>query len=281
MKRVFAALLSANILAAPLVISEQTRQHWISPTIPFEMIDQIFYVGTTGIGVYAIKTSEGCVLIDSGMEESVEHVLKSMTTVGCPPKQVKWMLSSHAHFDHVAAHATIQRRTGARVLSSVADRPLLESGGKKGFHPIGDFAPVKVDQTFTDGEALVFGGRMFRPMITPGHTEGNTAWSIAAKLGGKDISVFLTSSMSVNPGVRLVRNPAWPDVAKEYQRSFDRLAQMKVEVFLGPHTDFFEMDRKRKKKDPRAFIDPEGFKTFVAVNRKAFESELAKQSQAR
>ena len=97
--------------------------------------------------------------------------------------------------------------SGAQVFASAADAMVPESGGKKGFHPIGDYKPVKVDRIIKDKDNVKLGKWTLTAHLTPGHTEGNTTTTINEN--GKKLNVVFAGSMSINPGVRMINNPTW------------------------------------------------------------------------
>ncbi|MEO7454671.1 MAG: subclass B3 metallo-beta-lactamase [Gemmatimonadaceae bacterium] len=277
--------LLAAALAAPAVVSAQatvpiSNVRDTTRFAPFRMIGNVFYVGSQGIASFLVTTPSGHILVDTGFRPTAEQVLQNIATLGFKPADVKIMLSTHAHFDHVAGHALVKATTGAKVYASAEDALLLESGGAKDFRFGSEitFEPVKVDHILRDGEAVTLGGTTLVAHITPGHTKGNTAWTMKVSEGGKTYDAIVAPSMSINPGVKLVNYAPYPEIARDYQRSFEFLDTLKPDVFLGPHAGFFDMDAKAKQQRDGAttnpFIDPVGFKRYVAGYRKSFEAQL-------
>ncbi len=267
-------------------ISAQTQTQkpfddWNQPFKPFRIIGNIYYVGTNNLACFLITSPAGYVLIDTAMQESAPIIRANIESLGYKLKYVRLILSSHAHFDHVAGHADMKAATGAQVVASAADALALESGGAKGFHPIGSYKPVKVDRIIKDGEIVRLGSIALKAHLTPGHTEGNTAWSMTVEENGKKYEVLFAPSMSINPGVKMVNNPTWPTIADAYARSFQKLKSLPCDVFLGPHAPFFDMEAKvaRMKADPKAnpFIDPEGFRNYIAGFEKGYNDQLQKE----
>jgi metallo-beta-lactamase class B len=260
---------------------QKQLEEWNQPFKPFRIIGNIYYVGTNNLACYLITSPAGHVLIDTAMQESAPIVRANIEALGYKLKYVRLILSSHAHFDHVAGHADMKAATGAQVIASAADTPLLESGGTKGFHPIGSYKPVKVDRIIKDGEIVRLGSTALKAHLTPGHTEGNTAWTMTVEENGKKYEVVFAASMSINPGVRMVNNPTWPTIADAYAKSFQKLKSLPCDVFLGPHAPFFDMEAKvaRMKADPKTnpFIDPEGYRSFIADFEKNYNEQLQKE----
>ena len=253
---------------------------WNQPVKPFQIIGNIYYVGTNNLACYIIKTQSGLILLDTALQESGPQVRANIAALGFNLKDIKIMLSSHAHFDHVAGHADMKAATGAKVYATKADAEILASGGKKGFHPLTPYyKPVKVDKILKDGETVRLGGVAMTAHLTPGHTEGNTAWTMKVTENGKTYNVVFTSSMSINPGVKMVNNPTWAGVGDAYAKSFATLKTLPCDVFLGPHAPFFAMEEKVKKlgTPPNPFIDPQGFRNFIEANEKNYYEQIKRE----
>jgi len=254
------------------------------PFKPFRIIGNIHYVGTNDLACYLITTPAGHILLDTGLEESPVIVRANIATLGFKLRDIKIILSGHAHYDHVGGHAEMKEATGAQVYASAADAAILESGGTKTFHPLNPFKPVRVDHVIKDGESVRLGGVTLTAHLTPGHTEGNTTWTTVAEEKGKPYDVVFVGSMSINPGVHMVNYPAWPKIAEVYARSFQILKGLRCDVFLGPHASFFDMGSKSKRMnaDPNSnpFIDPGGYQNYIAHFEKLYNEQLQRERQA-
>ena len=272
-----------SLPAQPQNLSDQKSLHeaWNKPFKPFRIIGNIYYVGTNNLACFLITSPAGHVLIDTAMQESAPIIRANIEALGYKLKYIRIILSSHAHFDHVAGHADMKAATGAQVLATAPDAATLESGGAKGFHPIGSFKPVKVDRIIKDGEIVRLGSVALKAHLTPGHTEGNTTWTTTVEENGKKYEVVFAASMSINPGVRMINNPTWPGVKDAYAKSFQIMKSLPCDVFLGPHAPFFDMEAKvaRMNADPKTnpFIDPEGFRNYIAGFEKSYNEQLQKE----
>ncbi|MFN0087874.1 MAG: subclass B3 metallo-beta-lactamase [Blastocatellia bacterium] len=259
------------------------HEDWNRPFKPFRIIGNIYYVGTNNLACYLITTPAGYILIDTAMQESAPIIRANIESLGYRLKYVRLILSSHAHFDHVAGHADMKLATGAQVVASAADAVTLESGGAKGFHPLDRYKPVKVDRIVKDGEVVMIGNAALRAHLTPGHTEGNTTWTTTVEENGKKYNVVFAGSMSINPGVQLVNNSAWPKISEAYAKSFQKLKSLQCDVFLGPHAPFFDMEAKVRRMGANGgvnpFIDPEGYRNYIASYEKSYEEQLLRERQ--
>jgi metallo-beta-lactamase class B len=290
-------LLSVGVLAAslsspiamlhtgPAPQAEALWRSWNQPVAPFRIIGNIYYVGASDITSFLIVTPQGNILLDGGFVETAPQIEAYIQALGFNMKDVKILLSSHAHFDHAGGLAELKRATGATFYASTADAPMLERGGHGDFS-FGDrftFPPVKPERLLKDGDTLNMGGTTMTAHLTPGHTKGCTTWTTTAEENGKSYPVIFVCSASV-PGHRLVNNPAYPNIAEDYERTFQILRSLPGDIFLAPHGSFFDLTPKREALSRGAkanlFIDPAGYRAYVAESEKAFREDLERQQKA-
>jgi metallo-beta-lactamase class B len=200
-------------------------------------------------------------------------------------------LISHAHWDHCAGSAAVKELTGAKYMVMDADVPAIEDGGKINFgrgtkfsdSGTSQYQSVKVDRVLHDGDQVKLGDTVLTAHLTPGHTKGTTTWTTRVADGGKTYNVVIVGSPNVNPGYKLVNNPLYPQIAFDYERMFRVLKSLPCDVFLGAHGDYYDMQAKyarMKAGGPNPFIDPEGYKSYIAERESTFRAELAKQTAA-
>jgi metallo-beta-lactamase class B len=179
----------------------------------------------------------------------------------------------------------VVKATGAKYMVMDADVPLIEAGGKTDFQYGSEagsqFPPAKVDRVLHDGDEVRLGGVVLVAHKTPGHTKGCTTWTMTVADGGKSYHVVIVGSPNVNTGYRLVKNAAYPGIAQDYEQTFRTLKALPCDVFLGAHGGYFGMEAKFqriKEGGANPFVDPEGYRSYVAEREQAFRRELAKQS---
>ncbi|MDZ4375206.1 MAG: metallo-beta-lactamase, partial [Phenylobacterium sp.] len=164
----------AAFIAMP--VQAQSPAAWTTPAAPFKIADNLYYVGTAGIGAYLFTTPQGHILVDGAMPGSAKDIEASITKLGFAPSEVKVLLNTHAHFDHAGGLADLKRDTGAKLAAAVGDKAALETGKYPGSEDIKafDFAPVTVDRVLSDGETVSLGGVVLTAHLTPGHSAGCT-----------------------------------------------------------------------------------------------------------
>ena len=257
----------------------------IAPVEPFRIAGNLYYVGSNDLTSYLIVTPKGNILIDSGMKEMVPLVKGNIERLGFKLSDVKFILNSHAHFDHAGGIAELRRLTGAKFLASKQDTHLLERGGK-GDPNFGDkylFEPTKPDEIFESGEKVSLGETTLTANVTPGHTKGCTTWTTTVREGRRRLNVIFVCSVS-SPGYQLVNNKDYPDIVSDYLHSFAWFRNVKVDIFLGSHAGFFDLEGKirlmKEGAKTNPFIDPQGYKEFIAENERAFQEKLRAQKAA-
>ena len=153
-------LLWGALAAIWALSAAEAPAEWRRPFAAHRVIGNVYYVGTYDLACFLVVTPQGNILINTGLADSAPMIRQSIADLGFKLEDVRWLLTTQAHLDHVAAMAEVKRLTGARVLASQADAVLLEDGGKSDFHfgPEYGYAPVKVDERIGDGEKLRLGG---------------------------------------------------------------------------------------------------------------------------
>jgi len=265
----------------------QDSPDWTKPFPAFHIAGNLYYVGSKGLANYLVTTPQGNILINSDLESNVPMIEASIEKLGFKFKDTKVLLISHAHWDHDAGSAKIKAMTGASYMVMDADVPVVESGGKTDFQygnsPSFLYPPTKVDRVLHDGDEVKLGGAVLVAHLTPGHTKGCTTWAMKVTEGGKTYNVVIIGSPNVNPGYRLIHNNNYPQIAGDYERMWGVLKSLPCDIFLGAHGGYFGLEEKyplMKDGGANPFIDPSGYKKFVAQKEQDFRTELAKQTLA-
>jgi metallo-beta-lactamase class B len=279
------AYLSAVTAIAVLAFGQGSRrQQWNRPQEPFQVIGNIYYVGTAGLGSYLITTPAGNMLLDGALPESAPLIERNVETLGFHMRDVKYLLNTHAHYDHAGGLAALKKASGAKMVASAADAVVLNSGiqGSYGAGWDSRFPAAHVDKIVSDGEQLSLGGTTLTAHITPGHTKGCTTWTTTVTEGGIRHNVVFYCSTSV-PGYPLLHNRYYPQIVDDYRHSFAILKTLSCDVFLANHTEFFDMEDKLKRRKagaPNPFVDSTEFQKYVAASEAEFNATLQSQQEA-
>ena len=182
----------AVALAVALQPNKNFPANWTTPVEPFKIVGNVYYVGTEDLASYLIATPAGSILIETGVDPNVDLVAKNIATLGFKVTDVKYLLTTQAHFDHVGGHARMKQLSSAQVIVSEEDAPVVEGGGRGDYHfgPDFYFTPVHVDRRIQDGDTVRLGGTVLTAHLTPGHTKGCTTWTLDVKdADGKTLHV--------------------------------------------------------------------------------------------
>lgn len=267
------AFLVALFLLPPLA----AQSDWHEPMEQFRIIGNIYYVGTQGLSSYLITTSQGHILIDTGFEQTVPLIRRNVEKAGFQFRDIRILLSSHAHGDHVGGHAAAKEFSGARITASQLDAEVLEKGNSR------SIKPVSIDRIIKDGDTVTLGGVTLTAHLTPGHTKGCTTWTITVAENGRKYEVVFMGGWGVNPGTRLVQNDAYPAIADDYAATFRTLRGLKCDIFLAQHGNIFGLKEKaaalRAKPAANPFLDAAGYTTALDKAEQAFQAEYERQRQ--
>lgn len=247
------------------------------PDEPFRIAGNLYHVGHTGVTSFLLAGPEGHVLIDGGYPEHGPLIINSIAELGFDIADVEIIVNSHAHSDHAGALKELQDASGAEVWVSEGDAPVMRAGGR-GDLAVGParflwylgllrFDAPRVDRTFTDGDVVRLGPIELTAHVTAGHTRGCTSWEIPVQVDEDTLTAVSICSLKIFPFVPLERE-AYPGIKADIEAGYARLRSLPVDIFLGSHTAWFSMHRKRREQiaaggtvDP--FIDPEGCAAFV------------------
>jgi len=264
-----------TLFACSAALFAQANPDWHKEFPAFKIAGNLYYVGTADLAVYLIATPQGNILINSDFKQDVPAIRKSIESLGFKYGDTKILLISHAHGDHDEATGVIRQQTGAKLEVMDVDVPDEESAGRgrPGAH---------VDRVLRDGDVVELGGSSWVAHLTPGHTKGCTTWTSRISDGSRNLNVVIVGSPNVNPGYYLVANKNYPRIAQDYVRTFEVLKALPCDIFLGAHGAYFGLKEKYEKYkagDKSAFIDPAGYKAYIAEREQAFREEWERQKK--
>ncbi len=276
MKKIF--ILGAMMLSN-IAFAEDAS--WSAPHAPYQITDNIYAVGTEGIGVYLITSPKGHILLDAATEQGAAVVEANIKSLGFKLKDIKYLIENHAHSDHVGGTAKLKADTGAKLIASKADRFALETGKLDGETLGWDdrFPAVKVDRAINDGEKISLGNISLQAVLTPGHTKGCTSWVTESQDKGVTRRVVFVCSLTVADN-RLINNKVYPPIVDDFRSTFSRLKNVKADIVLVGHPGFANLEEKRVAKEKGkadAFVDADELQRLVTTLEEKFEAELKRQ----
>src|SRR5215471_1206489 len=268
-------VLVSSILLLPAAVRAQANLDWHRAIPGFKIAGNLYYVGTADLAVYLVVTPQGNIVINSDFKEDVPTIRKSIEGLGFKYADTKIILISHAHGDHDEGVGVIKSDTGAKLMVMDADVASVESTaqGRPG---------AKVDRVLHDRDTVELGGAKLTARLTPGHTKGCTTWTMQVRDGSRTLNAVIVGSPNVNPGYILVGNKNYPKIADDYVKTFTVLKGLPCDLFLGAHGAYFGMKAKYEKMKAggeNPFIDPAGYRAYVAEREDAFRKEWTRQQQ--
>lgn len=258
---IFAGAIVLSAQSSPLTAEQRAQFHgpYSQPEEPFRLIGNIYYVGAKNIASYLVVTPQGSILLDTGTSEMTPVITANVEKLGFKMRDIKIMLSSHAHFDHIGGHAAMKKLTGARVMAIKQDADALEAG--KDLSPLGDegWTAVKVDRVLKDGDTVALGGTTLRAVWAPGHTPGCTVWTTSVPDAGKTYSVAVFGCGGPNGGVKVVGNQRFPTLVDDTLATFRKLKMLKPDIYVTGHPQMLfagKIERMKANERPHALLDP-------------------------
>lgn len=280
-------------LASPAAFAGNPSS-WTAPIAPFPIADNLYYVGSQDLASYLVVTPAGDILINANLPSSPRQIRASVEKLGFHWSDIKILLNSQAHFDHMGGAAQVLHETHARDFVMDGDVRVVETGGRSDFlapsHNVPPYPPARVDRVLHDGDVVRLGKVSLTAYKTAGHTRGCTTWTLRAHLPGDPRAtlrnIVIVGGVGFWSEYHFVATPhhpaSYPGIAQDFQHTFAVLQGLPCDVFLGAHGGYFAMRQKLRRypqQGPRVFIDPAGYRAFVGDAQRTFEHALQQQEE--
>ncbi len=256
------------------------RDGWSDPAPPAQLYANSWLVGTCGITVVLITSPQGHVLIDSGPAEAANLVAANIAKLGYTISDVKLILSSHEHYDHVGGMAELQRLSGAAIAALAAARPVLASGNPAADDPQHDdlppMAPVTVTQTLSDGEQVQVGPITLTAYSTPAHTSGSTSWTWESCDKADCRTITYADSISAI-SADSYRFTDHPDRVEGVRAGLARVAELPCGILITPHPSSSDMFERFASGAP--LDQPASCKSYAATGSQRFAKRLKSEAK--
>jgi metallo-beta-lactamase class B len=282
------------------VAAAQNPAEWTTQLPPFQIADNLYYVGSRDLASYLITTPAGDILINANLASSPPQIRASVEKLGFHWTDIKIFLNGQAHSDHVGGAAQVLRETHAFNEVMDGDVAAMKSGGHADFsfgHDITtSYTPTRVDRVLHNGDNVILGdphhgGVILTAHKTAGHTRGCTTWTFRTHVPGEPVAqlrnVVIVGGWAPLPQFQLIDAPghpaSYPGIDTDFRRTFDLLHALPCDVFLGAHGVYFNLLPKfvrMKTEGSRVFIDPAGYKAAVDAAQHDYQLMYAKQKAA-
>ena len=201
---------------------------------PKKIFGNLYFVGIRAVCTHLVDTGDGLIIIDPGYRESLHIIIHNIWELGFNPMDIKYIVASHAHFDHMDSVSDLAEMTGAKTFIGKGDLPLLL--GETYQYPIRSFKP---DVLLEDEDMIALGNTRIRCVSTPGHTDGTISFFFDVTDGKKTYRAGMfggAGSNTLRKKFMIDHNIPFENRQK-MMNSIKRLQNEKVEIFLGNHLE--------------------------------------------
>ena len=242
------------------------QRPWAYAVEPFHIVDRLYYVGNSWVSVYLIDTGDGLLLIDTAMAQNVHLTLEGIRKLGFNPCHIRWILLSHAHYDHCGGAADIANYAHAEIYLGKEDMFFLTERQEL-IHACGTFQPFEVSKNYVDGEPMQFGEVTIVAKHCPGHTPGTYSFFFDMKENGRTYRCGMHGGLGVNTVTAdyLTSHGLPLKYQQDFVNNLNAMKAEKVDIPLGSHTNHGGMLQKAARigKGENPFIDPTGFAKVI------------------
>jgi metallo-beta-lactamase class B len=278
---IFSSLISIHSEAQKINEPQNVSAQWSQPYQPFRIVGNVYYVGTYDLACYLITTSEGNILINSGLAASASIIKNNIEELGFKVADTKILLTTQAHYDHVGAFAELQKLTGAKMLANSKDAEVLADGGRSDYELAKKygrtFEPVHVDGKLKDGDLIKLGTTQLIMLHHPGHTKGSSSFLMDVNDGTKTYKVLIANMPTIVTDREFSDIPEYAEIAKDFAYSFTALRKQSFDLWLSSHAGQFSMHSKHKPGDaynPEAFADRKGYDKSLSELEAQYQKKL-------
>jgi len=273
-------LLSFRVLAQEVVEPANTPAEWAKPYPPFRIAGNLYYVGTDDLACYLITTPQGNILINTGLAASESLIKASIEALGFRLADLKILLTTQAHYDHLGAMAAIKKATGAQMMVNAPDAPVLEDGGRSDYalgRNTSMFAPLRADRLLRDGDTIRLGDFRMLMLHHPGHTKGSCSFLFDVKDDRRSYRVLIANMPTIVTERAFSEIPEYPDIEKEYAYTLEAMKKLSFDIWVASHASQFGLHRKHKpgRYRPAAFADRKGYDESIRELQEAYLKKVS------
>lgn len=263
----FITLLFSTLFIHAQQVSEPTGTNpdWSKPFPPFQIAGNLYYVGTYDLACYLIVTPQGNILINTGLAASASMIKANIETLGFKPADIKILLNTQAHYDHLGAMAAIKKMTGAKLMIDAGDAAVVADGGFSDYSMGGKvrmFAPVKVDKVLHDGDTIRLGGMKLAMLHHPGHTKGSCSFLFDVKDTMRSYRVLIANIPTIVTDSSFDHLSTYPHISKDYAHTLKSMKNLTFDIWVASHASQFDLEKKHPAGsgyNPAAFMDRKGY----------------------
>jgi len=254
---------------------------WDDPATPLRVHGDTWYVGTCGISALLVTSPDGHVLLDGATPAGGPQIVDNIRTLGFDPRDVRAIVFSHEHFDHVGGLAALQEATGAPVHARAPAVATLARGASDASDPqfgeLDDFAAVADVREIADDAVVRVGGLELQAVATPGHAAGGTSWTWRSCQDGDCRQIVYADSLTAvsADGFRFSDDP---DLLARLRDSFASVAALDCDILVTPHPSASALWARLGPQADRPLVDPAACRTYAAAGAARLEKRLSNEA---
>lgn len=265
----FALALTSQINAQTVNEPKNHPKEWSQSYEPFRIAGNLYYVGTYDLASYLIVTNKGNILINTGLTDSLPIIKDNIKKLGFKYQDIKILLLTQAHYDHLGSMADLKKETGAKLYVDQADADVLKSGGKSDYE-MGKygvtFKPVNPDFILKDKDLVTLGNTKLMMLHHPGHTKGSCSYVFETKDNKRNYKVLIANMPTIIIDKKFSEVTTYPTIAKDYEYTLNAMKKLDFDIWVASHASQFGLHEKHKPKDR---YNPSAF-----MNKKEYQDEL-------
>ena len=256
-----------------------TNAEWSQPYQPFRIAGNLYYVGTYELACFLITTTKGNILINTGLASSASQIKNNIEALGFKFSDIKILLTTQAHYDHVGAMAAVKKMTGAQLMVDEKDAAVLEDGGNSDYAFGGNgstFQPVKADRLLHDHDTIQLGDMELVMLHHPGHTKGSCSFLFTVRDDQRSYEVLIANMPTIVTDKKFEDVTTYPEIAKDYAYTLHAMKNISFDIWLASHASQFRLHDKHKPGDaynPDAFIDKRGYDAALNDLQKQYDKK--------
>lgn len=283
--RIFLALAIATTLPAAVA-----ADNWSQPQAPVRLYGNSYYVGSAGLSSVLVDSGDGLILLDGTLPKNASMIEANVRALGFAPTDIKYILNSHAHFDHAGGIAALAKGSGATVVASPSGAQALRAGHAVADDPQaadkdGGFPAVTTPiREVADGEILRLGNVAITAHSTPGHTPGSTTWTWRSCEKQRCLDLVYGDSINAmsSPGFHFLADKTHGDLVPRIRQSIATLAALPCDILVPVHPDSIGLDRKLARiasgeATAGSLVDTHACRDYAAQFTRVLDQRIAKE----
>ena len=272
-----------SAIAQKVVEPKDTPSEWSTPYQPFQIVGNLYYVGTYDLACYLIVTPKGNILINTGLANSSQQIKANIEKLGFKYTDTRILLTTQAHYDHMGAMAAIKKATGAKMMVNKADAQVMKDGGSSDYALGGkesSYAPVLADRLLANGDEIKLGNTTVVMLHHPGHTKGSSSFIMDIKDGNKTYKVLIANMPTIVTEKKFNDVVSYKNIASDYAFTIAAMKKLSFDIWLSSHASQFNLHKKRQPNtpyNPSLFADRKGYDQSLNKLEEDYLKKIAQQ----